>query len=126
MSDQSKIFNLYESSLNQSAIGTMQQRDPAKNLKYRPGEASPGQSYARYNVPTTNSAKVKGAPFASNGISGDEEMLIKGFGVIDSSQAGKLLDGLKNDIHKLIDKNVTGAILKSKIDLYSSIIKQMS
>ena len=53
-------------------------------------------------------------------------MLIKGFGVIDSSQASKLLDSLKNDIHKLIDKNVTGAILKSKIDLYSSIIKQMS
>lgn len=125
MSDQSKIFNLYEGNLNQSAIGTMQQRDPAKNLKYRPGEASPGQGYARYNVPTTNSAKVKGAPFASNGISGDEEMLIKGFGVIDSSQAGKLLNSLKIDIHKLIDKNVTGAVLKSKIDLYTSIIKQI-
>ncbi len=126
MSDQSNIFNLYEGNLNQSAIGTMQQRDPAKNLKYRPGEASPGQGYARYNLPTVNSAKVKGAPFASNGISGDEEMVIKGFGVIDSSQADKLLDSLKNDIHKLIDKNVTGAILKSKIDLYTSIIKQMS
>jgi len=126
MSDQSNIFNLYEGNLNQSAIGRMQQRDPNKNLKYRPGEAAPGQSYARYNVPTTNSAKVKGAPFVSNGISGDEEMLIKGFGVIDSSQAGKLLNSLKNDIHKLIDKNVTGATLKSKIDLYSSIIKQMS
>ena len=37
MSDQSKIFNLYEQSLNQSAIGFMQQRDPQKNLKYRPG-----------------------------------------------------------------------------------------
>jgi len=126
MSDQSNIFNLYESNLNQSAIGRMQQRDPNGNLKYRPGEASPGQGYARYNVPTTNSAKVKGAAFTSNGISGDEEMIIKGFGVIDSSQAGKLLDDLKSDIHKLIDKNVTGAILKSKIDLYSSIIKQIS
>lgn len=126
MSDQTKIFNLYESNLNQSAIGKMQQRDPNKNLKYRPGEASPGQGYARYNVPTTNSAKVKGVPFASNGISGDEEMLIKGFGVIDSSQAGKLLERLKGDIHDLINKNVTGPVLKSKIDLYTSIIQQMT
>jgi hypothetical protein len=126
MNDKTKIFNLYESNLNQSAIGTMQQRDPVKNLKYRPGEASPGQGYARYNIPTTDSAKVKGAPFTSNGISGDEEMIIKGFGVIDSSQAGKLLDSLKTDIHKLIDKNVTGAVLKSKIDLYTSIIEQIS
>jgi hypothetical protein len=53
-------------------------------------------------------------------------MIIKGFGVIDSSQAGKLLDSLKTDIHKLIDKNVTGAVLKSKIDLYTSIIEQIS
>lgn len=125
MSDQDKIFTLYEQNLNQSAIGLMQQRDPNGNLKYRPGEAGPGQSYARYNVPTTNSAKVKGSPFIPNGIS-DEEMLIKGFGVIDSSQAAKLLDSLKEDIHDLIDRNVTGAILKSKIDLYTSVIKQIS
>jgi len=125
MSDQDNIFTLYESNLNQSAIGAMQQRDPNGNLKYRPGDAAPGQSYARYNIPTTNSAKVKGSPFTPNGIS-DEEMVIKGFGVIDSSQAAKLLDNLKQDIHDLIDRNVSGAILKSKIDLYSSIIKQMS
>lgn len=125
MSDQDNIFTLYESNLNQSAIGAMQQRDPNGNLKFRPGDAAPGQSYARYNIPTTNSAKVKGAPFVPNGIS-DEEMVIKGFGVIDSSQAAKLLDNLKQDIHDLIDRNVSGAILKSKIDLYSSIIKQMS
>lgn len=125
MSDQDNIFTLYESNLNQSAIGAMQQRDPNGNLKFRPGDAAPGQSYARYNIPTTNSAKVKGAPFIPNGIS-DEEMVIKGFGVIDSSQAAKLLDNLKQDIHDLIDRNVSGAILKSKIDLYSSIIKQMS
>jgi hypothetical protein len=125
MSDQQKIFTLYEQNLNQSAIGLMQQRDPNGNLKYRPGDASPGQSYARYNVPTTNSAKVKGAPFTPNGIS-DEEILIKGFGVIDSSQAAKLLDTLKGDIHELIDRNITGVILKSKIDLYTSIIKQIS
>ena len=125
MSDQTKIFNLYEQNLNQSAIGYNQQRDPNKNLKYRPGEAKPGQSYARYNVPTTNSAKVKGAPFIPNGIS-DEEMVIKGFGVIDSSQAAKLLKRLKDDIHKLIDKNVTGPVLKSKIDLYISIIEQIT
>ena len=125
MSDQDKIFTLYEQNLNQSAIGLMQQRDPNGNLKYRPGEAGPGQSYARYNVPTTNSAKVKGSPFVPNGIS-DEEILIKGFGVIDSSQAAKLLDSLKEDIHDLIDRNVTGAILKSKIDLYTSVIKQIS
>lgn len=125
MSDQDRIFTLYEQNLNQSAIGLMQQRDPNGNLKYRPGEAGPGQSYARYNVPTTNSAKVKGSPFVPNGIS-DEEILIKGFGVIDSSQAAKLLDSLKEDIHDLIDRNVTGAILKSKIDLYTSVIKQIS
>ncbi len=125
MSDKTKIFNLYEQSLNQSGIASMQQRNNDKNYgKYTPNQGKP--SYAKYSVPTTNASKVKGAPFASNGISGDEEMLIKGFGVIDSSQAGKLLDSLKNDIHKLIDKNVTGATLKSKIDLYSSIIKQMS
>jgi len=125
MSDQDRIFTLYEQNLNQSAIGLMQQRDPNGNLKYRPGEAGPGQSYARYNVPTTNSAKVKGSPFVPNGIS-DEEILIKGFGVIDSSQAAKLLDSLKEDIHDLIDRNVTGVILKSKIDLYTSVIKQIS
>jgi len=125
MSDQSKIFNLYENNLNQSAIGAMQQRDPAKNLKFRPGEASPGQGYARYNVPTVNSAKVKGSPFTPNGIS-DEEIQIKGFGVIDSSQADELLNNLKEDIHELIDRNVTGTILKSKIDLYISIIQQIT
>ena len=124
MSDQTKIFNLYEHNLNQSAIGAEQQRNPNGNLKYRPGDAAPGQSYARYNIPTTGSVKVKGAPFIPNGIS-DEEMVIKGYGVIDSGQAAKFLERLKNDIHDLIDKNVTGAILKSKIDLYSSIIKQM-
>ena len=124
MSDQSKIFNLYENNLNQSAIGADQQRNPNGNLKYRPGDAAPGQSYARYSIPTTGSTKVKGSPFVPNGIS-DEEMVIKGYGVIDSGQAVKFLERLKNDIHDLIDKNVTGAILKSKIDLYSSIIKQM-
>ena len=125
MSDQSKIFNLYEGNLNQSAIASMQQRNNDKNYgKYTPAQGKP--SYAKYSVPTTNASKVKGAPFASNGLSGDEGMLIKGFGVIDSSQAGKLLDSLKSDIHKLIDKNVTGAILKSKIDLYTSIIQQIT
>ena len=125
MSDQLKIFNLYESNLNQSAIASMQQRNNDKNYgKYTPTQGKP--SYAKYNVPTTNSAKVKGAPFTSNGLSGDEEMLIKGFGVIDSSQAVKLLDRLKSDIHRLIDKNVTGSTLKSKIDLYTSIIQQIT
>ncbi len=124
MSDQHNIFHLYEQNLNQSAIGTMQQRDPNKNLKYRPGDAAPGQSYARYNIPTTNSAKVKGSPFTPNGIS-DEEMVLKGYGIIDSSQAGELLKRLKTEIHDLIDRNVTGMVLKSKIDLYISVIKQL-
>ena len=124
MSDQLKIFNLYEGNINQSAMGADQQRNPNGNLKYRPGDAAPGQSYARYNIPTTGSVKVKGSPFVPNGIS-DEEMVIKGYGVIDSGQAAKFLERLKKDIHDLINKNVTGAILKSKIDLYSSIIKQM-
>ena len=124
MSDKNKIFNLYEQSLNQSGIASMQQRDPNGNLKYRPGEASPGQSYCNYGIPTVSSAKIKGSPYTPNGIS-DEEIEIKGYGMIDSSQAGKLLERLKNDIHDLVDKNVTGFILKSKIDLYVSVINQM-
>jgi hypothetical protein len=126
MSDQKEIFNLYENRLNQSAIGFMQQRDPQKNLKYRPKDAPGGQSYNRYGLPTVHAAKVKGAPVVPNGISGDEEIIIKGYGVIDSSQAIGMLNRLKDDIHKLIDKNVTGSVLKSKIDLYTSIIKELS
>ena len=125
MSDQTKIFNLYESNLNQSAIGYAQQRDPAKNLKYRPRDAKPGQTYSKYNLPTTSPEKVKGAAFTPNGIS-DEEITIKGYGVIDSEQALGMLNRLKNDIHDLINKNVTGSVLKSKIDLYTSIIEQIS
>ena len=124
MSDQSKIYNLYEQNLNQSAIAYMQQRNNDKNYgKYNPAQGKP--SYQRYGVPTVSAAKVKGAPFVPNGMS-DEEMLIKGFGVIDSSQANKLLERLKEDIHDLINRNVTGAILKSKIDLYTSIIEQIT
>ena len=124
MSDQSKIFNLYENNLNQSAIASMQQRDPAKNLKYRPSQGKP--SYGKYGVPTTSPEKIKSAPYVSNIHMGDEEILIKGYGVIDSSQAAKFLERLKNDIHDLIDKNVTGAVLKSKIDLYTSVIQQIT
>lgn len=124
MSDQSKIFNLYENNLNQSAIASMQQRDPAKNLKYRPSQGKP--SYGKYGVPTTSPEKIKAAPYVSNIHMGDEEILIKGYGVIDSSQAAKFLERLKNDIHDLIDKNVTGAVLKSKIDLYTSVIQQIT
>lgn len=124
MSDQHNIFHLYEQNLNQSGIANMQQRNNDRNYgKYTPGEGKP--SYQKYNVPTVSAAKVKGAPFVANGIS-DEEMIIKGYGVIDSSQAGKLLDRLKKDIHDLINRNVTGSILKSKIDLYTSIIEQIT
>jgi len=123
MSDQSKIYNLYEQNLNQSAIAYMQQRNADKNYgKYTPSQGKP--SYQRYGVPTVSAAKVKGAPYMPNGLS-DEEILIKGYGVIDSSQAGKFLERLKKDINDLINRNVTGAILKSKIDLYTSIIKQI-
>ena len=124
MSDKDKIFNLYEQNLNQSGIAYMQQRNANRNLKYIPQQGKP--SYNRYGVPTTSAAKVKGAPYVANGISGDEEMLIKGYGVIDSEQALGMLNRLKSDIHKLIDKNVTGTVLKSKIDLYTSIIKEIS
>jgi len=124
MSDKDKIFNLYEQSLNQSGIASIQQRNNDKNYgKYTPAQGKP--SYQRYGVPTVSAAKVKGAPYVPNGIS-DEEMLIKGFGVIDSSQANKLLERLKDDIHDLINRNVTGAVLKSKIDLYTSIIEQIT
>ena len=123
MSDKDKIFNLYEQNLNQSAIAYMQQRNADKNYgKYTPSQGKP--SYQRYGVPTVSAAKVKGAPYMPNGLS-DEEILIKGYGVIDSSQAGKFLERLKKDINDLINRNVTGAILKSKIDLYTSIIKQI-
>tara|TARA_A100000171_G_C2017023_1_gene89225 strand:- start:98 stop:481 length:384 start_codon:yes stop_codon:yes gene_type:complete len=123
MSDQSKIYNLYEQNLNQSGIAYMQQRNADKNYgKYTPSQGKP--SYQRYGVPTVSAAKVKGAPYVPNGLS-DEEILIKGYGVIDSSQAGKFLERLKKDINDLINRNVTGAILKSKIDLYTSIIKQI-
>ena len=123
MSDQSKIYNLYEQNLNQSGIAYMQQRNADKNYgKYTPSQGKP--SYQRYGVPTVSAAKVKGAPYVPNGLS-DEEILIKGYGVIDSSQADKFLERLKKDINDLINRNVTGAILKSKIDLYTSIIKQI-
>ncbi len=124
MSDKNEIFNLYEQSLNQSGIASMQQRNNDKNYgKYTPDQSK--QSYQKYNIPTVSAAKVKGAAFVPNGIS-DEEMIIKGYGVIDSSQASKLLDRLKDDIHDLINRNVTGAVLKSKIDLYTSIIEQIT
>ena len=123
MSDQHNIFHLYEQNLNQSGIANMQQRNNDKNYgKYTPSQGKP--SYQRYGVPTVSSAKVKGAPFVPNGIS-DEEFNIKGYGVIDSTQALGMLNRLKADIHDLIDKNVTGSILKSKIDLYISVVKQL-
>jgi len=56
---------------------------------------------------------------------GDEEMELKGYGVIDSEQASKFLERVKDDIHNLIEKNVTGLVLKSKIDLYTTVIEQM-
>jgi len=123
MSDQSKIFNLYENNLNQSAIASMQQRDPAKNLKYRPSQGKP--SYGKYGVPTTSPEKIKSAPYVSNIHMGDEEMELKGYGVIDSEQASKFLERVKDDIHNLIEKNVTGLVLKSKLDLYTTVIEQM-
>jgi hypothetical protein len=123
MSDQHNIFHLYEQNLNQSGIANMQQRNNDRNYgKYTPGEGKP--SYQKYNVPTVSAAKVKGAPYVPNGIS-DEEIEIKGYGMIDSEQAGKFLESLKTDIHDLVDRNVTGLVLKSKIDIYMSVIGQM-
>ena len=111
--------------LNQYGIAYDQQRSNDKNsYKYTP--MSNKNSYKKYGLPTVKAAKVKGAPFQPNGISSDEEIVIKGFGVIDRSQAEKLLDDIKQDIHELVKRNVTGAILKSKLDLYASIIQQMS
>jgi len=58
MSDKNKIFNLYEQSLNQSGIASMQQRNNDKNYgKYTPDQSK--QSYQKYNIPTVSAAKVK-------------------------------------------------------------------
>ncbi len=116
--DQDKIYNLYES-LNQSAIAYDQQRGPNKD-KYLPKDSK--QSYRKYGIPTTSSVKVNGAPFTSNGIS-DEEVLVKGFGMVNRSQITFLLDGVKDDIFELLDKNLGGHVLKSKVDLYQSLIE---
>ena len=122
MSDQNKIYNLYES-LNQSAIGYAQQRSNDKNYgKYTPKQGKP--SYQRYGVPTTTAAKVNGAAFIPDGLS-DEEVLVKGFGKIERNQVDRMLQNVKIDIIDLIDKNVAGQILNSKIDLYKSLIEIM-
>ncbi len=119
MSDQSKIYNLYES-LNQSAIAVDQQR--RDSYKYAPQQGK--QSYLKHGIPTTDSVKVNGAGFVSNGIS-DEEVLIKGYGSIRKDQVNQMLQSVKIDIINLIDKNVTGQILNSKINLYKSLVEVM-
>ena len=119
MSDQNKIYNLYES-LNQSAIAVDQQRKDS--YKYAPKQGK--QSYLKYGIPTTTAAKVNGSPFIPDGLS-DEEVLIKGFGKMEKNQVDRMLQNVKIDIIDLIDKNVAGQILNSKIDLYKSLIEIM-
>ena len=90
MSDQDKIYNLYES-LNQSAIAVDQQR---KDLyKYAPQQGK--QSYLKYGVPTTDSVKVNGVGFVSNGISDEETIYVPGYAKMKPSQ-------LKQSIQKYI------------------------
>jgi len=129
MSDQDKIFTLYEQNLNQSAIGLMQQRDPNGNL-YRPGEAGPGQSYAPYNVSTTNSAKVK-APFVPNGISEEETIYVPGYAKMKTSQ---LKGSIKRCIEEISEAFANGnySFISSKADLlklfsdtYSKYLKEV-
>lgn len=131
MSDQDRIFTLYEQNLNQSAIGSMQQRDPNGNLKYRPGEAGPGQSYVRYNVPTTNSAKVKGSPFVPNGISDEETIYVPGYAKMKPSQ---LKGSIKRCIEEISEafENGNYSFITSKADLlklfsdtYSKYLKEV-
>lgn len=116
MNDQEKIFTLYEQNLNQSGIGLMQQRDPNGNLKYRPGEAGPGQSYARYNTPTVNSAKVKGTPFMSNGISDEETIYVPGYAKMEPSQLKKSIQRIIDEINEAY-RNGNYSFIKSKADL---------
>ena len=116
MSDQDKIFTLYEQNLNQSAIGLMQQRDPNGNLKYRPGEAGPGQSYTRYNVPTTNSAKVKGSPFVPNGISDEETIYVPGYAKMKPSQLKGSIKRCIEEINEAFE-NGNYSFITSKADL---------
>ena len=131
MSDQDKIFTLYEQNLNQSAIGLMQQRDPNGNLKYRPGEAGPGQSYARYNVPTTNSAKVKGSPFVPNGISDEETVYVPGYAKMKPSQLKGSIKRCIEEINEAFE-NGNYSFITSKADLlnlfsdtYSKYLKEV-
>jgi hypothetical protein len=121
MSEQSKIFNLYES-MNQSGVAYDQQRNK-NSYKYTPVQGKP--SFTKDAIPTVSSVKMQGAAYTPNGIS-DEEVHIKGYGTLESRQVEKLLSDIKSDIHELIEKNVTGAILKSKIDLYTSLIQQIT
>ena len=116
MSDQDKIFTLYEQNLNQSAIGLMQQRDPNGNLKYRPGEAGRGQSYTRYNVPTTNSAKVKGSPFVPNGISDEETIYVPGYAKMKPSQLKGSIKRCIEEINEAFE-NGNYSFITSKADL---------
>ena len=75
------FINLYES-LNQSAIGAMQQRDN-KNLKYIPGESKTG--YAKGNIPTVYAQKT-GVPYMPGGISDQEEKKVYGY-IYNSEQS---------------------------------------
>lgn len=120
MSDQNKIYNLYEG-LNQSAIAYDQQRNK-QSYKYTPKQSS--VSYNKYDLPTTSSVKANGPGFVANGIS-DEEILIKGFGSMRADQVDGMLDNVKADILNLIDRNATGNILLAKIDLYTSLVKAL-
>jgi hypothetical protein len=131
MSDQDRIFTLYEQNLNQSAIGLMQQRDPNGNLKYRPGEAGPGQSYTRYNVPTTNSAKVKGSPFVPNGISDEETIYVPGYAKMKPSQLKGSIKRCIEEINEAFE-NGNYSFITSKADLlnlfsdtYSKYLKEV-
>ena len=131
MSDQERIFTLYEQNLNQSAIGLMQQRDPNGNLKYRPGEAGPGQSYTRYNVPTTNSAKVKGSPFVPNGISDEETIYVPGYAKMNPSQLKGSIKRCIEEINEAFE-NGNYSFISSKADLlklfsdtYSNYLKEV-
>ena len=131
MSDQDKIFTLYEQNLNQSAIGLMQQRDPNGNLKYRPGEAGPGQSYTRYNVPTTNSAKVKGSPFVPNSISDEETIYVPGYAKMKPSQLKGSIKRCIEEINEAFE-NGNYSFITSKADLlnlfsdtYSKYLKEV-
>lgn len=91
MSEQSKIYSLYES-MNQSGIAYDQQRNK-NSYKYTPAQGKP--SFTKDAIPTVSSVKMKGAAYTPNGISDEETVYVPGYAKMRPEQ-------LKESIKKYI------------------------